>query len=331
MAKSIKKIVLIGGGVGASTFTKALQKLPIKLTTVVSSFDNGGSTGKIRQDYHGIAIGDFRQCLLANLSLKKDVLSALNHRYGPGHLHHVQTANVLLKAFFDSFPDPASGVDKLHELLGLSNNVAPISFTDSEICARLSNRQILRGEHAIALYQQKNNAEFVELFLKPKAVLNPVVKQAMANADYIIIAPGNFFASILPSLCVEEMKQVWQKSHAKKLWFVNLLAHNGHDNKYQVVDYLKWFTKYLGNDPFDALVFNKSIPQVFIKQLKKDFSVIAPRTDELKVLKSTMEISFANLISPTMRVQNSHDLIKRAPLRHDEKKIEKYFKKMLYE
>ena len=330
MAKSIKKIVLIGGGVGASTFTRALQKLPIKLTTVVSSFDNGGSTGKIRQDYHGIAIGDFRQCLLANLALKKDVLTALNHRYGPGHLHHVQTANVLLKAFFDSFPDPASGVDKLHELLGLSNNVAPISFTDSEICARLSNRQILRGEHAIALYQQKNNAEFVELFLKPKAVLNPQVKQAMANADYIIIAPGNFFASILPSLCVEEIKQVWQKSRAKKIWFVNLLAHNGHDNTYQVTDYLNWFDKYLGKNSFNSLVFNKTIPQAFIKKLKKDFSVIAPSGAELKMLEAEMSISFANLVSSTIRTQHSHDLVKRAPLRHDEKKIEKYFKKMLY-
>lgn len=64
-----KKVVLIGGGVGSSTFTRALLGLPIELTTVVSAFDDGGSTGAIRRDYGGIALGDFRQCVLVSLNL----------------------------------------------------------------------------------------------------------------------------------------------------------------------------------------------------------------------------------------------------------------------
>src|SRR5438105_2186626 len=96
-----KKIVLIGGGVGSSTFTQALKDLDINLTTIVSSFDDGGSTGAVRRDYGGIALGDFRQCVFASLDLNETLLSALNHRFGRGGLFGVNIGNLLVRSFLD--------------------------------------------------------------------------------------------------------------------------------------------------------------------------------------------------------------------------------------
>ena len=99
MKKKLKKVVILGGGVGSSTFTKALKDLPIELTTIVSAFDDGGSTGALRRDYQGFALGDFRQCVVSSLNLQEKFVDSLNYRFGHGSLYGSNVGNLLLKSF----------------------------------------------------------------------------------------------------------------------------------------------------------------------------------------------------------------------------------------
>lgn len=323
-----KNVVLIGGGVGSSTFTKALKGLPVNLTTIVSAFDDGGSTGAIRRDYGGIALGDFRQCVLASLDLHEKVTQSLNSRFGRGNLFGINVGNLLLRSFLDQHGNEREGVARLHELLGLENRVFPVSYDFAKLGAKLSNKQVLSDQQQIADHLSFAEASIKELFLDAPARINSDAKEAMLKADYLIFAPGHFFTSVLPHLYVHGFAAAWKKSRAEKIWFVNLLAHRGQDSFYTLKDYLAWFEKNLGAKPFNLIVTNKNIDKKILDLVKDRFEKTKVTEDDLRHAESRKtDIVAADIVSPDLRPQQKNDTIMRAPLRHDPKKIRKFFKK----
>src|SRR5580698_10480372 len=164
-----KKVVLIGGGVGSSTFTKALKDIPgVELTTIVSAFDDGGSTGAMRRDYGGIALGDFRQCLLASIDLDEKLVGTLNYRFGRGDLFGVNAGNLFVRAFLDQHRNEREGVIDLLKLLKIKNGVYPVSYDFAKLCAKLSNRRSLGDQQQIADHLSFAEASIKELYLEPK-------------------------------------------------------------------------------------------------------------------------------------------------------------------
>ncbi len=324
------KVVLIGGGVGSSAFTKALKDLPLELTTIVSSFDDGGSTGAIRRDYGGIALGDLRQCFLASLDLKDGMLAAMNYRFGRGNLYGVNVGNLVLKSFLSQFPNQRRGIAKLHEILGLRNKILPVSYAFAKLEARLANGQKLYDQQQIADYYNFLRAPIKSISLSREAVINPDAAKAIREADYLIFAPGNFFTSLLPHLYVHGFREAWRESKAKKIWFVNLLAHKGQDSYYSLRDYLAWFERSLAHKSFDVLVLNKKIPTAVLRQVSDRFEALKISPRDMKYLKrQEIKRLVADLVSSSVRRQEANDTIMRAPLRHDVKKIRKFFSKLL--
>ena len=325
-----KKIVLIGGGVGSSTFTKAVKDFPVELATIVSTFDDGGSTGAIRRDYGGIALGDFRQCVLASLDLHSDLLKTLNHRFGSGGLWGVNIGNLVIKAFLAQYPNERAGVAQIHKLFGLKNSVLPVSYDFAKLCATLSDKRVLSDQHQIASYLSFYEAPIKSLFLSKPAKINPDARKAILNADYLAFSPGHFFTSVLPHLYVSGFKEAWKKSGAKKIWFVNLLAHKGQDSPYALRDYLSWFERTLGPRPFDLVVINKKVDNMVLRRVKDRFEKVKVSNADLKYLKGKkVATRFADLTSPVIRAQQENDPVPRAPLRHDPEKIKKFFQDLL--
>ncbi len=326
----MKKVVLLGGGVGSSTFTRALKDFPIQLTTIVSAFDDGGSTGAIRRDYGGFALGDFRQCILASLSLDESLEQALNYRFGPGQLYGINIGNVFIKSYLDQFSNERQGVKALHTLLHLKNKVLPISYTFARLEAKLVNGRVLESQDRIATYYSFSKAQIKDLQYSRPTVLNPDARAAILRADYLVFAPGHFFTSVLPHLFVNGFADAWRKSKAKKVWMVNLLAHNGQDSFYNLKDYLAWFERGLGKRPFDLAVLNKKVPKPVLRQVADRFSETTVTQEDLAYLaKQHIEYRLADLASASVRKQQANDTVLRAPLRHDLKKIQKFFASLL--
>ncbi len=325
-----KKIVLIGGGVGASTFTRALKSLPLHLSTIVSTFDDGGSTGAIRRDYRGIALGDFRQCLFASVDLDESVKKVLDYRFGRGNLYGVNVGNLLLKAFLQSAKTQRHGVLQFHKLLKMENAVIPVSYDYSRLCARLTNNRVLTDQAQIQAYYSFSQAAIKSLYLSNTARLSPEGKSAMKNTDYLVFAPGNFFSSILPNLHVKGFAEEWKKSTAKKIFFFNLLAHRGQDSYYTLMNYLAWFQQRLGKKPFDIIVVNKKIANNIVRKVEDRFELTKITEEDKKSLKELgIEMHIADLVSPVIRAQPKNDTVLRAPLRHDTEKIQHFFKHIL--
>jgi|GEM_PF-1102640 len=323
-------VVIIGGGVGSSTFTKALKGLPIKLTTVVSAFDDGGSTGAIRRDYKGFALGDFRQCVFESMNLSEILGRTLNYRFGSGNLFGVNIGNIFIKSFLKQFRNERHGVFELHRTLGIKNNIYPVSYAYVKLCAELKNGTMLNDQKQIAEYLSFSTAPIKKIFLSKKAAIAPEVSRAIIEADILLFAPGHFFTSLMPHLAVSGFKEAWQRSRAKKIWFVNLLAHRGQDSFFSLRDYISWFERGLGKRPFDTLVLNKKIRKQVLARLKDRFVPVQIKQADLKTLKRNgVDTIVADLVSEVVRKQGANDTVLRAPLRHDTQKIRNFFLPLL--
>lgn len=307
---------------GAATFTKALKDLPIKLTTIVSSFDDGGSTGILRRDYGGWAVGDFRNCLLAAADMPEEVKQSLNHRFGQGQLFGMQAGNIFIKAILNTYPSFTKANKIIHQHFNIQHKVLPISLTDSKIKAVLSGGKNLVGQRAIAEYLSFSATPIKAIGLTKKAVIFPEAKRAIMEADLIIFAPGHFFTSLLPHLAVAGFAAAYKKSKAKKIWFLNLLAHRGQDSYYTLVDYLGWFQKTLGQKPFDLVISSKPLNNKIRSAVKDRFLPVSVTAQDLKVLKKLkiQHLQF-NLAAGQIRKQQPNDSVSRAPVRHDAGKI----------
>lgn len=325
-----KKIVLVGGGVGAAAFTRALSGLTPKITTIVSSFDNGGSTGIIRRDYGGWAVGDFRNCLIASAGLSDLTKAALNFRFGPGQFQGLQVGNILVKAVLDNVGNFKLARAVLKEIFKNQTEILPISISDSVVIAKLSNGRLLQGQREIAEYLSFSRAPIQKIGLTGNPKILAQAKTSMLKADYLFFAPGHFFTSLLPHLSVQGFAESWARSKAKKVWFVNLLAHRGQDSYYKLVDYLKWFQKGLGQKPFDIIVYNTNMPKKLTKQLQDHFLPIKVCTKDLQILNHLgIKVMGFDLRDKTLQIQHPNDLIKRAPVRHDPNKILSVAKELL--
>ncbi len=327
---SNKKVVLIGGGVGSSTFTGALKELPIDLATIVSTFDDGGSTGAIRRDYGGIALGDFRQCILASIHMDPALAKVLSYRFGRGNLFGVNIGNLLLKAFFQHYKNQKTAVAALHRQFGLVNKVIPVSYNFARLGARLSDKRILHDQHQIATYLNFSYSAIEDLFLDKPTQLNTDAAKALRQGDYLVFAPGHFFTSILPHGYVSGFSTSWKKGKGKKMWFANLLAHKGQDSFYTLSDYIRWFQKNLGSRPFDAIVVNKQVPKNLLHAVRDRFELlkITPK-DKAFLDKLGIKLETADLVHGSIRKQQDNDTVFRAPLRHDPEKIKAYFQKLI--
>ena len=168
------------------------------------------------------------------------------------------------------------------------------------------------------------------MHLSKPARLSPEAKYAIRTADDLIFASGNFFSSILPHIFVKGFGEEWKKSKAQKILFFNLLAHRGQDSFYTLKDYLAWFVQKLGRRPFDMIVVNRKIPARIIRRLQDRFEVTKVTKDDMRILKKlNIRLEYGDLVSEVIHGQNQYDTVPRAPLRHDGKKIQAFFKNLL--
>jgi uncharacterized cofD-like protein len=330
MHKAIKKVVIIGGGVGAATVTRALKDLPIQLTTIVSSFDDGGSTGMIRRDYGGWAVGDFRNCLLAASEVPEEIKQSLNHRFGPGQLFGAQAGNVFIKAILNTHKPFAKANKIMHRHFNIRHTILPVSVADSKIVAQLANGNLLEGQNEVAGYLSFSAAPIKAINLTRPAKILPQAARAIKDADVIIFGPGHFFTSLLPHLAVLGFAQAWKQSRAQKILLLNLLAHRGQDSYYTLVDYLKWFSKELGARPFNLIISGLPPAKSILKYISDRFVPVQVVTKDLEYLqKHGIRHLRTNLAGRSLRNQSANDTIQRAPLRHDEDRLKSVLAKII--
>jgi len=301
-------VVVVGGGTGSFTVLKGLKGKVDQLSAVVSMFDNGGSTGTLRDKFGMLPPGDVRRCLVA-LAKEDDMLRKLFMFRFDERLKGHSFGNLFLTALTEITKSEAEAIRQAETILRVQGRVLPVSFDDAQLCAQLEDNTIVKGETHIDVPKNDPTLRITKVWLEPKASANKEAVQAIHEADLVVIGPGDLFTSVIPNLLVEGISDAIAKSKATKVYVCNLMTKPGETSGFSAKDHVKELIRY-GVRPDVLLGNNTEGPKELLETYAAQGQFrVAINEEELNAL--GVSVCTADLIA-------SPDLI-----RHDSDKLAK--------
>ncbi len=248
------RIVAIGGGTGLSSLLRGLKTYTSNLSVIVTVADDGGSSGRLRDEYRILPPGDFRQCLIALADAEPLMKQLFDHRFKEGSLDGHSFGNLFIMAMADVTGNFEHALRESGKVLAVKGTIVPSTLQDVTLVASINGRSV-EGESKIPM----QNAPITQVFLKPDgAQVNPEAAQAILNAELVVIGPGSLYTSILPNLLVEGMVEAIKASPALKVLICNLASQKGETEGYCVDDYLRVIHEHVGSNIFDFVLVNSN-------------------------------------------------------------------------
>lgn len=319
METKLKNVVVIGGGTGTFTVLSGLKKYPhLALTAIVTMADDGGSTGILRDEFGVLPPGDLRQCLVA-LAKDGSVLRKLfNHRYEKGSLAGHSFGNIFISTLEQVTGSLDKALDTIGNILKIKGSVVPVTLSKVRLIAKLKNGKVLTGENEITSYQLLSRFGIDSLSLSPKARVNPKALTAIAQADLIVVGPGNLYASLIPNFLVRGIGTALARSKAKKVYVANLMNKHGHTDDFTVADYVKALEHYSAPCSFDVVIYNtKKPPRALLTKYSDEGEPVSARHE----LRERYQVIGKDLLSRSREKPQKKDLLRRTLIRHDSDKL----------
>lgn len=250
----LDRVVALGGGHGLGRVMSALSPLGSRLTGIVTTTDNGGSTGRIRRSEGGIAWGDMRNCL-NQLITEPSVASAMfEYRFsGNGELSGHNLGNLMLKALDHLSVRPVEAINLIRNLLKVDAFLIPMSEQPVDLVATDTEGHMIYGETDIDQMKLPPH----ELGLSPAVNATREAIEAIGEADLILIGPGSFYTSLLPILLMSEMAQALRRTPATMVFIGNLGRElSPAAASMTLADKVLMMEKYIGKRVIDAVVIS---------------------------------------------------------------------------
>jgi uncharacterized cofD-like protein len=323
------KIVVIGGGTGSFTVLSALKYYARDITAIVNMADDGGSTGILRDELGVLPPGDVRQCLVA-LSESDEVMRDLfNYRFEEGTFGGHSFGNLLLTTLEKTTGSFAKAVRTAGDVLNITGRVLPVTLDNVTLVLKGPGKEEVRGEFQIA--HQTFASRRPELALDPAASLNPEAKTAIAEADIVVIAPGNLYGSLAPALIVDGMAEALQTTPAKIVYISNLVTKPGQTDDFNVHDYAAEIERFAGGQVVDYVLYNTAKPSAGLLARYAKEGEFGVGINEAKLARAHYQAIGENLMAGAVAKQNPADtLIARTLIRHDGDKIAKHIMRIFF-
>ncbi|MCX6778752.1 MAG: YvcK family protein [Candidatus Magasanikbacteria bacterium] len=256
------KIVTIGGGNGQSVTLRALKKfLPqVQITSIVSVTDSGGSSGRLREQFNILSVGDILRVILALSSYNYLDLREIfyNNRFTEGELEGHNAGNLLLTFLYQQSGSWLKAIEGFSEILKIQGRVLPVTLDLVHLCAQLENGEIITGETNIDIPTFDCKIRKEKLWLEPKALILPEANEAILQADYIFLGSGDLYTSIIPGLLVGGIQEALFKTKAKIVFIPNVAnREKGETCGFNVSDYVSEIHNYLPR-PVDYIIAHDS-------------------------------------------------------------------------
>jgi len=320
-----KKIVVIGGGTGSFILLSGLKQYPVDLTAIVPVTDDGGSTGRLRDEFGFLPVGDMRQCLAALASDNGHLQKLLLYRFDKGQgLKGHNLGNLILTALEDIVGSEPQAIAQAAKIFRLKGRVLPISDQLVKLVAQYSSNKTITSEHKIETHKLADNETITQLYTTPEAKINKKADQAIKEADLIILAPGDLYNSIIANLVIQGTKSAIKASKAKIVYVVNLMTLNSQTHDFTAADHLSEIEKYSGKQVDHIILNNQSISQDIIKAYKHHDEY--PVKDDLDSDKRVVRL---NLLDDSAYQKPKGDTLKRSLLRHNPAKLAKAIIKLV--
>lgn len=281
----MKKVVLFGGGTGLTSILRSIPHHDIDLTVVVTTSDNGGSTGKIREMYDMPAPGDLRRAIVA-LSSLPDIEELINFRFDNRVDNHT-IGNLILTAYNEMSDDFSDAVEKYKTLLGVEAKIYPVTNESLEIYGIMADGSLVKGETAIVANEQK--IEYIYYKRNAKALTRVI--EALKEADFVILSCGSLYSSILSNVVYDNVLEIYPSLKAKTIYVCNLMTEIGETEGYTVSNHASAIEKHL-HSKIDYMLVNNNynVPySIYQNYLKEKASLVL--LDQSKIPNHTQVIT----------------------------------------
>lgn len=316
------RIVVIGGGTGSFSVLSSLKTYARDITAIVNMIDDGGSTGILRDELGALPPGDIRQCLVALSESSQTMRDLFNYRFDRGTFGGHSFGNLFLTAMEKVTGSFAEGVKAAGEVLAISGRVVPATVDNVRLVLETADGRVIRGEDKIgegpASDKLFTKGQPHKLYLEPSAKLNPDAKEAIAQADIIVIAPGKLYSSILPSFLIDGMADALRTAPGKKVYVCNLMTRPTQTADFTVEDFAAEIERYTGGKFLDYVIYNTEKPT---KDLLERYALEGEQPvpfDDQSLEAAHYSAIGANLIAHDMPVISKGEMmLKRTLIRHD--------------
>lgn len=250
------KVVAIGGGTGLANLLRGLKEFTDNITAVVTVADNGGSSGKLREELDILPPGDIRNCLVALADQEPLMEDLFQYRfYKEGDLRGHSFGNLFIAAMSEVLGDFEEAVEESSKVLAIRGRVLPSTNENVNLGAVYKDGSEQLGESEIPDQDKKING----VYLKPSSVsITENVKEALLKADYILVGPGSLYTSLIPNLMINGMVENIKKSQAQKVFITNVMTQPGETSGYSAYDHIKTVYDHTGSQIFDHIIVNKN-------------------------------------------------------------------------
>jgi uncharacterized cofD-like protein len=261
------RVAALGGGTGLPNVLRGLRALLYagtsryddphpadRLVAIVTTSDDGGSSGRLRREFGIVAPGDIRNCLAALSEDQALITELFQFRFETGDgLNGHALGNLMLTALAEVTGDVTRAIEIAARVVGARGRVLPATTDQVTLCAELSDGRIVEGETAVV--SASGRIRRLSLIpAEPRCAETAV--DALRRADVIVAGPGSLYTSILPPLLVPAFAREIRESDAVRVFVLNLMTEPGETQDFDAVEHLRVVGDHLGFQPFDYVIFN---------------------------------------------------------------------------
>ncbi len=248
----LRKVLLIGGGTGLSTFSRVLKNLNVDLTLIVAITDDGGSSGILREAMRIPPPGDIRNNIIALADDEEILTGIFSHRFSSDAMKRHSLGNIIiagLTEMYGSFPEAVKAASRLLKIRG---KVLPVADALVNLVAKLDDGSIIEGESNVAL----SGIRVKELSLNRQVEAMPEVLNEIEKADTVIVGPGSLYTSLIPNFLVSGVSQAFSRSKGEKVYVCNIMTQPRESEGYDLGKHVRIVESYT-KTPFDRIFWTE--------------------------------------------------------------------------
>jgi len=265
-------VIAIGGGTGLSTMLRGLKLHTGNLTAIVTMADDGGGSGRLRDELGMPPPGDVRNCMQALANTEPTMTALWSYRFQEGVLKGQSLGNLLLAALNDMSGSFYEAVRRMSEVLAITGRVLPVTTEDVRLAASFDDGTEVTGESSIFAHKKNSERRITHVSLVPPNP--PALKEsleAIASADIILLGPGSLYTSIIPNLLTEGVADAVASSDALKIYVLNVTTEDGETENYTASDHVRALFSHSGRKLFDYCLINSSpIPDEILRRYRAE-------------------------------------------------------------
>ena len=262
-------IVGIGGGTGLSVLLRGLKSVTSNITAIVTVADDGGSSGRLREDFGIIPPGDLRNCLVALADTEPLMEKLFQHRFGgAGGLAGHSFGNLFIAAMTEILGDIELALKESSKVLAVKGRVLPASVQHVRLSAEMMDGSVVEGESQIP----QAGKPIKRVFISPAdAVPVQTAVEAIMEAELIVLGPGSLYTSVLPNLLVKGVADALRASSALKVYVCNVMTQPGETDGYSASQHVAAILNHVGPGVIDYVLLNdqKIDPQLQAQYAEK--------------------------------------------------------------